>query len=62
MHSSKPMRSGAYRIRVIKSLDSQRTHFEVKYLARGETCWQLNMRKPDGYQTRFDNWQASNKA
>ncbi|MBK3393153.1 DUF938 domain-containing protein [Psychrobacter sp. M9-54-1] len=41
--------------------DSQRTHFEVKYLARGETCWQLNMRKPDGYQTRFDNWQASNK-
>jgi tRNA G46 methylase TrmB len=42
--------------------DSQRTHFEVKYLARGETCWQLNMRKPDGYQTRFDNWQASNKA
>ena len=42
--------------------DSQRTHFEVKYLARGETCWQLNMRKPDGYQTRFDNWRASNKA
>ena len=42
--------------------DSQRTHFEVKYLARGETCWQLNMRKPYGYQTRFDNWQASNKA
>ena len=42
--------------------DSQRTHFEVKYLARGETCWQLNMRKPDGYQTRFDNWQASNEA
>ena len=42
--------------------DSQRTHFEVKYLARGETCWQLNMRKPYSYQTRFDNWQASNKA
>ena len=42
--------------------DSQRTHFEVKYLARGETCWQLNMRKPDGYQTRFDNWRASNEA
>ena len=34
--------------------DSQRTHFEVKYLARGETCWQLNIRKPEGYQTRFD--------
>ena len=42
--------------------DSQRTHFEVKYLARGETCWQLNMRKPDGYQTRFDNWRSSNEA
>ena len=39
--------------------DSQRTHFEVKYLARGETCWQLNMRKPEGYQTRFDTWQAN---
>lgn len=34
---------------------SQRTHFEVKYLARGETCWQLNMRKPAGYKTRFDS-------
>ncbi|WP_230659711.1 DUF938 domain-containing protein [Psychrobacter sp. I-STPA10] len=36
--------------------DSARTHFEVKYLARGEICWQLNMRKPTGYITRFDNW------
>lgn len=34
--------------------DSQRTHFEVKYLARGETCWQLNLKKPCGYRTRFD--------
>ena len=42
--------------------DSQRTHFEVKYLARGETCWQLNMRKPEGYNTSFDTWQASNEA
>lgn len=33
---------------------SQRTHFEVKYLARGETCWQLDMVKPAGYVTRFD--------
>ncbi len=39
-------------------IDSQRTHFEVKYLARGETCWELSMRKPQGYKTRFDNWQA----
>ena len=36
--------------------DSQRTHFEVKYLARNETCWQLTMTKPKGYKTRFDNW------
>lgn len=38
--------------------DSQRTHFEIKYLARQETCWQLEMTKPDSYQTRFDTWQA----
>lgn len=41
-------------------IDSERTHFEVKYLARGETCWELTMRKPEGYKTRFDDWQASN--
>lgn len=35
---------------------SQRTHFEVKYLARGETCWQLEVTKPEGYGTRFDQW------
>ncbi|ALF60696.1 SAM-dependent methyltransferase [Psychrobacter urativorans] len=39
--------------------DSQRTHFEVKYLARNESCWQLTMHKPTGYQTRFDEWTAS---
>lgn len=38
--------------------DSQRTHFEIKYLARKEQCWQLNISKPEGYQTRFDSWQA----
>ena len=38
--------------------DSQRTHFEVKYLARKETCWELSMRKPEGYKTRFDDWEA----
>ena len=42
--------------------DSQRTHFEVKYLARNETCWQLNMRKPEGYKTRFDTWQPNSEA
>lgn len=40
-------------------ISSQRTHFEVKYLARGEVCWELNMRKPNGYKTRFDDWQAN---
>lgn len=40
-------------------IDSARTHFEVKYLARGETCWELTMRKPEGYKTRFDDWQVS---
>ena len=39
--------------------NSQRTHFEVKYLARNETCWEITMRKPQGYQTRFDNWVVS---
>ena len=39
-------------------IDSQRTHFEIKYLARQEACWQLTMTKPKGYQTRFDNWRA----
>lgn len=39
-------------------VDSQRTHFEIKYLARQQPCWQLVMSKPKGYQTRFDNWIA----
>ena len=41
-------------------IDSERTHFEVKYLARGETCWELTMRKTKGYKTRFDDWQVNN--
>lgn len=36
--------------------DSKRTHFEIKYLARGETCYQLEITKPESYQTRFDDW------
>lgn len=35
--------------------DSQRTHFEIKYLARGERCQQIVMTKPAGYVTRFDD-------
>lgn len=45
--------------RTLVPKDSQRTHFEVKYLARGESCWQLTMTKPEGYITRFDDWLAS---
>ena len=39
-------------------VDSQRTHFEVKYLARQEVCWELSIRKPKWYKTRFDKWQV----
>ena len=39
--------------------DSQRTHFEVKYLAREEVCWELNICKPKWYKTRFDSWHAN---
>ncbi len=34
--------------------ESKRTHFEIKYLARAETCYQLDIRKPSSYKTRFD--------
>jgi tRNA G46 methylase TrmB len=37
--------------------DSARTHFEIKYLERGELCQQLVMTKPKGYVTRFDEFQ-----
>ena len=35
---------------------SARTHFEIKYLERGEVCHQLVLTKGEGYQTRFDTW------
>ena len=35
---------------------SARTHFEVKYLERGELCQQLVITKPADYQTRFDTF------
>lgn len=34
--------------------DSKRTHFEIKYLQRGEMCQELIITKPAHYQTRFD--------
>ena len=36
--------------------DSARTHFEIKYLQRGELCQQLLITKPQDYQTRFDDF------
>lgn len=35
--------------------DSNRTHFETKYLQRGEPCQQLVITKPAEYATRFDD-------
>ncbi len=35
---------------------SARTHFEVKYLERGELCQQLIITKPADYTTRFDDF------
>jgi tRNA (guanine-N7-)-methyltransferase len=32
----------------------RRTHFEIKYMARGEACGQLLITKPVGYVTPFD--------
>lgn len=44
-----------YEKQVIAS-DSARTHFEVKYLERGELCQQLIICKPADYTTRFDDF------
>ncbi|OOR90130.1 SAM-dependent methyltransferase [Moraxella caviae] len=41
------------------SANSARTHFEVKYLARGEMCQQLVMFKPNYYRTRFDEFDGT---
>ena len=37
--------------------DSARTHFEIKYLERGELCQQLIISKPESFTTRFDYFQ-----
>ena len=42
-----------YQKRVIEPT-SARTHFEIKYLSRGELCQELIITKPDNYMTRFD--------
>lgn len=45
-----------YQKKVIEKT-SARTHFEVKYLERGELCQELVITKPQGYQTRFDEFE-----
>ena len=42
-------------VKEVISGTSARTHFEIKYLQRGELCQQLLITKPEGYTTRFDN-------
>jgi len=35
---------------------ARRTHFEIKYMARGEPCAQIILTKPADYVTAFDEW------
>lgn len=44
-------------VKEVIASDSARTHFEIKYLERGELCQQLIITKPKGYSTRFDEFQ-----
>ena len=34
----------------------RRTHFEIKYMERGELCGQIIVTKPEGYETPFDHY------
>lgn len=45
--------------KIVIPSDSARTHFEIKYLARGELCQELIICKPEGYCTRFDAYVAT---
>ncbi|MFZ7813497.1 SAM-dependent methyltransferase [Acinetobacter lwoffii] len=44
-------------VKEVIAADSARTHFEIKYLERGELCQQLIISKPESYVTRFDDFQ-----
>ncbi len=44
-------------VKEVIAADSARTHFEIKYLERGELCQQLIITKPESYVTRFDDFQ-----
>ncbi len=38
--------------------EARRTHFEIKYMARGEPCGQIILTKPADYVTAFDEWRS----
>ena len=44
-------------VKEVIAADAARTHFEIKYLERGELCQQLIISKPERYVTRFDDFQ-----
>ena len=43
-------------VREVIPATSARTHFEIKYLERGELCQQLIISKSESYTTRFDDF------
>ncbi len=43
-------------VKEVIAATSARTHFEIKYLERGELCQQLIITKPVDYLTRFDEF------
>lgn len=43
-------------LKQVVASDSARTHFEIKYLERGELCQQFIISKPADYKTRFDDF------
>ncbi|OAL79933.1 SAM-dependent methyltransferase [Acinetobacter sp. SFB] len=43
-------------VKEVIPVSSARTHFEIKYLQRGELCQQLIITKPESYSTRFDDF------
>ena len=50
---------GVWKLPYVKEVipaTSARTHFEIKYLERGELCQQLIISKPESYTTRFDDF------
>lgn len=52
--------NAVWKLPYVRSLvtTERRTHFEIKYMARGEPCGQIVITKPDNYHTAFDGWRA----